>query len=202
MYASNNKYINLISKIASLFISSRNVFSFLQHSPSPKATVSISTPKELTPTMSMAVALAAVLAVFILRYMLAPSGRKKALNLPPGPRGWPVIGSLAALAGAPPPHRALAALAARHGALMHLRLGSYHTVVASSAETARLVLKTHDLAFADRPPTAAGEITSYGYRGIVHTPYGPYWRMAHKLCATELFSARRVNCSSASAHRR
>ena len=63
---------------------------------------------------------------------------------------------------------------------MHLRLGSYHTVVASSAETARLVLKTHDLAFAfaDRPPTAASEITSYGYRGIVHTPYGPYWRMA------------------------
>jgi len=133
-----------------------------------------------------------------------PCGRRKALNLPPGPRGWPVLGSLGVLAGTAPPHRVLAALAARHGPLMHLCLGSYHTVVASSAETARLVLKTHDLAFAiaDRPPTAAGEITSYGYRGIVHTPYGPYWRMARKLCATELFSARRVDCSSASARRR
>ncbi|CAL5091322.1 unnamed protein product [Urochloa decumbens] len=143
--------------------------------------------------MSMAVTLAAILAVFfILRYMLSPSKRKKAMNLPPGPRGWPVIGSLATLAGDLPPHRALAALAARHGALMHLRLGSYHAIVASSAATARLVLKTHDLAFADRPRTAAGEVASYGYLGIVHTPYGAYWRMARKLCATELFSARRV----------
>ncbi|CAN6203076.1 unnamed protein product [Urochloa humidicola] len=148
---------------------------------------------ELTATASMATAFAAFMAVFfILRHMLAPSGRKKALNLPPGPRGLPVIGSLGVLAGALPPHRALAALASRHGALMHLRLGSYHTIVASSAAAARLVLKTHDLTFADRPPTAAGEITSYGYLGIVHTPYGAYWRMARKLCATELFSARRV----------
>ena len=104
-----------------------------------------------------------------------------------------MLGSLGALAGALPPHRALAALAARHGPLMHLRLGSYHAVVASSAEAARLVLKTHDLAFADRPATAAGEHAAYGYRGIVHTPYGAYWRMARRLCATELFSARRVS---------
>ncbi|KAJ1287823.1 hypothetical protein BS78_02G040300 [Paspalum vaginatum] len=144
--------------------------------------------------MSMAVALVAILAVYyVLRYTLAARGRHKALNLPPGPRGWPVVGSLGELAGALPPHRALAALAARHGPLMHLRLGSYRTVVASSADTARLVLKTHDHAFADRPRTAAGEVASYGYLGIVHTPYGAYWRMARKLCATELFSARRVD---------
>lgn len=138
--------------------------------------------------------MAVILAVYVvLRYISSPRGRSKPLNLPPGPRGWPVIGSLGALAGALPPHRALAALAARHGPLMHLRLGSYHAVVASSADTARLVLKVHDLAFADRPRTAAGEVASYGYLGIVHTPYGAYWRMARKLCATELFSARRVD---------
>ncbi|KQK20835.1 hypothetical protein BRADI_1g57000v3 [Brachypodium distachyon] len=116
----------------------------------------------------------------------------KPLNLPPGPRGWPVIGSLPLLAGPLPPHRALASLAARHGPLMHLRLGSFPTIVASTADAARLVLKTHDLSFADRPRTAAGQHAAYGYRGIVHTPYGAYWRMARRLCATELFSPRRV----------
>lgn len=119
--------------------------------------------------------------------------QRKALNLPPGPRGWPVFGSLSLLAGTLPPHRVLAQLAARYGPLMHLRLGSFHVVVASSAEAARLVLKTHDLAFADRPPAAWGAIIAYNYKGIVQTPYGPYWRMARKLCATELFSAQLVD---------
>ncbi|XP_062186335.1 trimethyltridecatetraene synthase-like [Phragmites australis] len=148
---------------------------------------------ELTPTFSMAMALVAIFVAVVLSSVVWPRGRRKALKLPPGPRGWPVLGSLGALAGALPPHRALAALAARHGPLMHLRFGSYHAVVASSADTARLVLKTHDLAFADRPRTSAGEIFAYGYLGILYTPYGAYWRMARKICATELFSARRVD---------
>jgi cytochrome P450 len=148
---------------------------------------------ELASTMSVAMALAAAIFVVLCSVVASARGRReKALKLPPGPRGWPVLGSLGALAGALPPHRALAALAARHGPLRHLRLGSYHTVVASSADAARLVLRTHDSALADRPDTAAGEITSYGYLGIVHTPRGAYWRMARRLCATELFSARRV----------
>ena len=147
---------------------------------------------EFTATKPTAMALVTVLIVLVLGSLLTWRSRRKALNLPPGPRGWPVLGSLGALAGALPPHRALAALAARHGPLMHLRLGSYHTIVASSADAAALVLKTHDLAFADRPRFAAGELGSYGYRGIVHAPYGDLWRMARRLCATELFSPRRV----------
>ncbi|CAO2193149.1 unnamed protein product [Urochloa humidicola] len=151
---------------------------------------------ELTLTMSTATApalIAAVALVLAISFVLGPHRRRKPLNLPPGPRGWPLFGSLGLLAGALPPHRVLATLAARHGALMHLRLGSFDVVVASSAEAARLVLKTHDLAFADRPPAAWGAIIAYGYKGIVQTPYGAYWRMARKLCATELFSPRRVD---------
>ncbi|CAN6338667.1 unnamed protein product [Urochloa humidicola] len=151
-------------------------------------------------TLTPPVALMATLAVLALSSVVwqwqrrRRSRQKAAPNLPPGPRGWPVFGSLISLLADPlPPHRALAALASRHGApLMHLRIGSFGVVVASSAEAARLVLKTHDLAFAGRPPTAFGEILSYGYRGIVQTPYGPYWRMARRLCAAELLSPPRV----------
>ncbi|CAL4977145.1 unnamed protein product [Urochloa decumbens] len=152
---------------------------------------------ELSQPVSMAVALTATFVVLALSFVVWSRRRhshRKALNLPPGPSGWPVFGSLISLLTDPlPPHRVLAALAARHGALMHLRLGSFDVMVASSEETARLVLHTHDLAFADRPPTAFGEILGYGYRGIVQTPYGAYWRMARRLCATELFSARRLH---------
>jgi cytochrome P450 len=145
--------------------------------------------------MSMATALmVTVVVVLLLSSVVRPRhSQRKVLNLPPGPKGWPVFGSLSLLADTLPPHRVLAKLAARYGPLMHLRLGSFHVVVASSEETARLVLKTHDLAFADRPPTAFGKILAYDYKGIVQTPYGPYWRMARKLCATELFSARRID---------
>jgi cytochrome P450 len=150
---------------------------------------------ELPLPLSTALALTITFVALVLSSVVWHRRRshRKALNLPPGPRGWPVFGSLGLLADALPPHHVLAKLAARHGPLMHLRLGSFHVVVASSEETARLVLQAHDLAFADRPPTAFGEILGYGYQGIVQTPYGPYWRMARKLCATELFSARRVD---------
>ncbi|BAS85508.1 Os03g0650200 [Oryza sativa Japonica Group] len=156
---------------------------------------------ELAPALSLSMAMsswvATIVTLLIGVAVASLRGRqrrtKARLNLPPGPRGWPVFGSLGALAGALPPHRALAALAARHGPLMHLRLGSFDAVVASSAGAARLVLKTHDAAFADRARTAAGELVAYNYKGIVHTPYGAYWRMARKLCATELFSPRRVD---------
>ncbi|XP_040378341.1 trimethyltridecatetraene synthase-like [Oryza brachyantha] len=152
---------------------------------------------EVSSTLSFSIAMSLV-ATFVVAVLLSSvvaslrGRRARALKLPPGPRGWPVFGSLGALAGALPPHRALAALAARHGPLMHLRLGSFHAVVASSADAGRLVLKTHDAAFADSARTTAGETITYGYRGILHTPYGAYWRMARKLCATELFSPRRV----------
>uniref|UniRef100_A0A0E0NYX5 trimethyltridecatetraene synthase n=1 Tax=Oryza rufipogon TaxID=4529 RepID=A0A0E0NYX5_ORYRU len=156
---------------------------------------------ELAPALSLSMAMsswvATIVTLLIGVAVVSLRGRRRRtkarLNLPPGPRGWPVFGSLGALAGALPPHRALAALAARHGPLMHLRLGSFDAVVASSAGAARLVLKTHDAAFADRARTAAGELVAYNYKGIVHTPYGAYWRMARKLCATELFSPRRVD---------
>ncbi|RCV18747.1 hypothetical protein SETIT_3G327500v2 [Setaria italica] len=147
---------------------------------------------KLSSTLSVTVALLATFVILVLSSIVWLPSRQKQLNLPPGPWGWPVFGSLGFLAGALLPHCALAALAARHGPLMHLRLGSFHAVVVSSAEAARLVLKTHDLTFADRPLTSFGKIIVYGYKGILETPNGPYWRMAWKLCATELLSVRRV----------
>ncbi|XP_051218023.1 desmethyl-deoxy-podophyllotoxin synthase-like [Lolium perenne] len=112
-------------------------------------------------------------------------------NPPPGPWQLPIIGSLHHLVGALP-HRAMRDLALRHGPLMLLRMGELPVVVASSAEAAREVMKTHDIAFATRPGTHTFATLASDSLGIVLAPHGEHWRQVRKLCVNELLSARRV----------
>ncbi|KAK4410470.1 Trimethyltridecatetraene synthase [Sesamum angolense] len=129
-----------------------------------------------------------LLLVFI--YLLAKTIRRRKLNLPPGPKPWPVIGNLNLIG--PLPHRSLDQLSQKYGPLMHLQFGSFPVVVGSSVEMAKVFLKTMDVTFASRPKTAAGKYTTYNYSDITWSPYGPYWRQARKMCLTELFSAKRL----------
>ena len=129
----------------------------------------------------------AVVLVRVLRHLLL--GRKA--RHPPGPWKLPVIGSMHHLVNVLP-HRALRDLAAAHGPLMMLRLGETPLVVASSKETARAVLKTHDTNFATRPKLLAGEIVGYDWADILFSPSGDYWRKLRQLCAAEILSPKRV----------
>ncbi|KAL6658236.1 hypothetical protein ACP70R_003822 [Stipagrostis hirtigluma subsp. patula] len=113
------------------------------------------------------------------------------LRLPPGPWQLPVIGSLHHIAGQLP-HRAMRDLARRHGPVMMLWIGEVPTVVVSSREAAREVLKTHDAAFASRPLSATLSVLSSAGRDIIFAPYGDHWRQLRKIAVTELLSARRV----------
>uniref|UniRef100_A0ACD5XDQ7 Uncharacterized protein n=1 Tax=Avena sativa TaxID=4498 RepID=A0ACD5XDQ7_AVESA len=112
------------------------------------------------------------------------------LNLPPGPWALPVIGHMHCLLGALP-HQAMHRLAQRHGPVMLLRLGHVPTLVISSPEAAREVMKVHDAAFASRPMYVAADIFTYGGADISFAR-GPHWKPLRKLCATELLSPRSV----------
>ncbi|PON48515.1 Cytochrome P450, E-class, group I [Trema orientale] len=112
-------------------------------------------------------------------------------KLPPGPKPWPLIGNLNLIG--PLPHQSLHKLAQKYGPIMQLKFGSLPVVVASSAEMAKLFLKTHDHIFASRPKTAAGKYTTYNYSNITWAPYGPYWRQGRKIYLTELFSSKRLD---------
>ncbi|KAI5002411.1 hypothetical protein ZWY2020_027061 [Hordeum vulgare] len=116
-------------------------------------------------------------------------------RLPPGPWQPPLFGSLHHVLlsrNGNLPHRALRGLSRRHGPLILLRFGTVPTLVVSSAEAAREVLKTHDCAFSSRHLTPTLHIFSCGGQDILFSPYGDLWCQLRRICLLELMSARRV----------
>ncbi|XP_075090361.1 premnaspirodiene oxygenase-like [Nicotiana tabacum] len=126
-------------------------------------------------------------------FLVFKKWKTRKLNLPPGPWKLPFIGSLHHLAVAGPlPHHGIKNLAKRYGPLMHLQLGQIPTLVISSPQMAKEVLKTHDLAFATRPKLVVADIIHYDSTDIAFSPYGEYWRQIRKICILELLSAKMV----------
>ncbi|PON94071.1 LOW QUALITY PROTEIN: Cytochrome P450, E-class, group I [Trema orientale] len=83
-------------------------------------------------------------------------------------------------------------LAKKHGPLMYLKIGEVPTVVVSSPEFAKEVMRTHDIIFASRPRILVSKILLYDCTDIAFAPYGEYWRQLRKICMQELLSAARV----------
>ncbi|PIA53462.1 hypothetical protein AQUCO_00900210v1 [Aquilegia coerulea] len=112
-------------------------------------------------------------------------------RLPPSPLALPIIGHLHLLS--PIPHQAFHKLSTKYGPLIYLLLGSVPCVLASTAETAKEFLKTHELSFSDRPFSAAVDYLTYGSADFSFAPYGPYWKFMKKICMSELLGGRTLD---------
>ncbi|KAL2347841.1 hypothetical protein Fmac_001841 [Flemingia macrophylla] len=117
---------------------------------------------------------------------------ESSLDLLPGPWKLPIIGNIPHLVTSKP-HRKLRELAKVYGPLMHLQLGEVFTVIVSSPEYAKEIMKTHDAIFASRPKILASDILAYESTDIIFSPYGSYWRQLRKICTLELFTQKCVN---------
>ncbi|XP_054798395.1 cytochrome P450 71D10-like isoform X2 [Prosopis cineraria] len=111
-------------------------------------------------------------------------------KLPPGPPKIPILGNMHQIGAMP--HQNLAKWAKKYGPLMHLKLGGLSSIVVSSPEMAKEVMKTHDIIFANRPYVLAADIITYGSKSMSFSPYGSYWRQMRKLSTFELLTPKRV----------
>ncbi|WVZ91780.1 hypothetical protein U9M48_037906 [Paspalum notatum var. saurae] len=135
-------------------------------------------------TLLYAALLASALLFLLVSAAAARRGKK---NLPPGPAGFPLVGSLPSLD--PELHAYFARLAARYGPIFSIRLGSKLGVVVSSPALAREVLRDQDLLFSGRDvPDAARSISYGGGQNIVWNPVGPKWRLLRRACVREMLS--------------
>ncbi|XP_038685421.1 cytochrome P450 71D9-like [Tripterygium wilfordii] len=131
---------------------------------------------------------------FIFMAMKIGKRSKSTSKLPPGPWKLPLIGNLHQMVGSLP-HHALRDLAKKYGPFMYLQLGQVPTIVVSSADYAKEVMKTHDINFAKRPYNLAADIIFYNFKDVLFAPYGEYWRQMRKICTVEVLSGRRVQAT-------
>lgn len=118
--------------------------------------------------------------LFVITHIFIRSLLKKSSRpLPPGPRGWPLIGALTMLGNMP--HVTLAKMAKKYGPIMHLKVGAFNMVVASTPNAAQAMLKTLDLNFSNRPPDAGATHLAYNAQDMVFADYGPRWKLLRKL---------------------
>ena len=76
---------------------------------------------------------------------------------------------------------------------MHLYFGSVPCVIASTPETAKEFLKTHESHFSNRPQSSAVDYLTYGSQDFSFAPYGPYWKFMKKICMSELLGGHTLN---------
>ncbi|KAK6947632.1 Cytochrome P450 [Dillenia turbinata] len=120
-----------------------------------------------------------------LLWILKKMGKERA-DLPPGPRGLPILGYLPFLGTEL--HHSFTELAHSYGPIYKFWLGKKLCIVLSSPVLAKEVSRDLGLTFANRDTHIAALVGTYGGLDIAWSPYGPYWRNMRKMFVREMLS--------------
>nr|AIY51702.1 flavonoid 3',5'-hydroxylase [Penstemon neomexicanus] len=139
----------------------------------------------------IAAALIYILTHILIRSIFSKTTASRGHQLPPGPRGFPVVGALPLLGDMP--HVALAKMAKIYGPVMYLKVGTWGMVVASTPESAKAFLKTLDTNFSSRPPNAGATHLAYNSQDMVFAENGPRWRLLRKLSNLHMLGSKALD---------
>ncbi|KAF9625274.1 hypothetical protein IFM89_020860 [Coptis chinensis] len=115
-------------------------------------------------------------------------------KLPPGPFPLPIFGNIFKLGKMR--HKSLAELAETYGPLMTLKLGSLITIVVSSANMAKEVLQKHDQHLSARTIPDVMRLFNNHETSLIWLPATHKWRNLRQICASQLFTTKRLNDSA------
>ncbi|KZT12901.1 cytochrome P450 [Laetiporus sulphureus 93-53] len=132
---------------------------------------------------------AALLAIFLTARIVQRRRSASAPHLPPGPKGWPMLGNLLDL---PISHewKTFSEWSDRWGDIMSIQLLNQPIVIISSSTRAMEMLEKKSAIYSDRPTlTVAGEMIGWDHALALHH-YGSRWRETRRLHAQFIGNAR------------
>lgn len=126
------------------------------------------------------------------RYWFKRGAYYNKFNPIPGPRGFPLLGSMSLMANLA--HRKLATTAEWFQAkrLMAFSLGETRVIITCNPDVAKEILNSS--VFADRPIKESAYSLMFN-RAIGFAPYGVYWRTLRRIAATHLFCPKQIHAS-------
>ncbi|XVF10314.1 hypothetical protein REPUB_Repub07fG0172000 [Reevesia pubescens] len=127
-------------------------------------------------------------------YWLRQKAAIKTNNIIPGPRGFPVLGSMNLMVNLA--HHKLSAAAKSFGAkrLMAFSMGDTRVIITCNPDVAKEILNSS--VFADRPVKESAYSLMFN-RAIGFAPYGVYWRTLRRIAATHLFCPKQISSTEA-----
>ncbi|KAI4355285.1 hypothetical protein L6164_004074 [Bauhinia variegata] len=107
----------------------------------------------------------------------------------PGPKGFPLVGSMSLMLQLAHQRIAAAAKACNAKRLMAFSLGNTRAIVTCHPDVAKEILNSS--VFADRPVKESAYSLMFN-RAIGFAPYGVYWRTLRRIAATHLFCPKQI----------